>query len=239
MGDASWMLTRDEPSADLDQVVARLEALGGRPHEFKGMLTVTLPKARLIEGLTLARAEGLVMLTDVMGIDYLSYPGHRGERFTVLYNVHDLTGRARLFLRVDLADGESLPTATGLWKGANYLEREVFDMFGVVFDGHPDLRKILTPEDLDGHPHRKDFPLGETPTLFNDGRFLDPASFRSGLTGKDAGLTGWKGGARSGVVSSQGKLDGQGDGQSAPSTPAPGGRQGGDKPGSSGGGGQA
>ena len=71
-------------------------------------------------------------------------------------------------------------------------------MFGIEFDGHPDLRKLLTPEDLEGHPHRKDFPLGETPTLFNDGRFLDPAAFRAGLTGIDTGLTGWKGGQRSG-----------------------------------------
>src|SRR5690606_33619304 len=107
------------------------------------------------------------------------------------------------FLRVDLDDGESLPTATGLWSGASFLERETFDMMGVVFDGHPDLRKLLTPEDLEGHPHRKDFPLGETPTLFGDGRFLDPASFRAGLSGRDPGLTGWKGGARDGVVASQ------------------------------------
>ena len=90
-----------------------------------------------------------------------------------------------------------------LWPGAAFLERETYDMIGVEFDGHPDLRKILTPEDLDGHPHRKDFPLGETPTLFGDGRFLDPASFRAGLSGRDAGLTGWKGGARDGVVASQ------------------------------------
>src|SRR5690606_23327347 len=136
-------------------------------------------------------------------MDYLTYPGHRGKRFTVIYNVHDVAGRRRLFLRVDLDDGETLPTATGLWSGASFLERETFDMMGVVFDGHPDLRKLLTPEDLDGHPHRKDFPLGETPTLFGDGRFLDPASFRAGLSGRDAGLTGWKGGARDGVVATQ------------------------------------
>jgi NADH-quinone oxidoreductase subunit C len=72
-------------------------------------------------------------------------------------------------------------------------------MFGVEFAGHPDLRKLLTPEDLDGHPHRKDFPIGETPTLFNEGRFLDPGSFRAGLTGQDSGLTGWRGGTRRGV----------------------------------------
>jgi len=185
---------------------AALEALvelGGRVSEFKGMISVTLDRSAIIDGLRRVKELGFEMLTDVHGMDYLTYPGHQGKRFSVVYNVHDLSGAARLFLRVDLDDGESLPTCTHLWPGANFLERECFDMMGVVFDGHPDLRKLLTPEDLDGHPHRKDFPLGETPTLFNDGRFLDPPSFRAGLTGRDPGLTGWKGGARAGVRSVQ------------------------------------
>ena len=96
-----------------------------------------------------------------------------------------------------------MPTLTGLWRGANFMEREVFDMFGISFQGHPNLRKIITPEDLDGHPHRKDFPLDETATLFNEGRFLDPAAFRAGMMGRDPGRTGWAGGARKGVRSAQ------------------------------------
>jgi NADH-quinone oxidoreductase subunit C len=117
----------------------------------------------------------------------------------VVYNLYGIESGERLFIRVNLDDGETLPTITGLWKGASFMEREVYDMFGLEFDGHPDLRKLLTPEDLDGHPHRKDFPIGETPTLFNEGRFLDPASFRAGLTGRDSGLTGWRGGTRKGI----------------------------------------
>ena len=187
----------------MDSLLARLAELGGVHSEFKGMVSVTVPKRAVLDALRAAKAEGLEMLTDIHGMDYLTYPGHSGKRFTVIYNVHDVAGRRRLFLRVDLDDGESLPTATGLWSGASFLERETFDMMGVGFDGHPDLRKLLTPEDLDGHPHRKDFPLGETPTLFGDGRFLDPASFRAGLSGRDPGLPGWKGGARDGVVASQ------------------------------------
>lgn len=189
-------------TADVTAALAALNELGGQVKRDKDMLSVTVEKSQLILGLEALKSHGYLMLTDIFGIDYLTYPGHRGKRFTVAYNVHDISGANRLFLRVDLDDGESLPTATKLWKGASFLEREVYDMFGVEFQGHPDLRKLLTPEDLDGHPHRKDFPLGETPTLFNDGRFLDPAAFRAGLTGKDGGLTGWKGGARSGVVSS-------------------------------------
>ncbi|HZJ10626.1 MAG TPA: NADH-quinone oxidoreductase subunit C [Trueperaceae bacterium] len=187
----------------LKEGAAALEALGGTRGEFLDMISVTLPKAALIDGLKALREAGLEMLTDIHGMDYLTYPGHHGKRFAVIYNVHDVAATSRLFVRVELDDGESLPTSTGLWPGAAFLERETFDMIGVEFDGHPDLRKILTPEDLDGHPHRKDFPLGETPTLFNEGRFLDPATFRAGLTGRDEGLTGWKGGTRHGTVATQ------------------------------------
>lgn len=182
----------------------RLLEMGGELSEFKGMISVSLPRNAIIPGLEAAKAAGMVMLTDIFGIDYLEYPRHRGKRFAVVYNVHDIGGAGRLYIRVELDDGESLPTATGIWPGADFFERETFDMFGVIFDGHPNLRKLLTPEDLDGHPHRKDFPIGETPTLFNDGRFIDPAAFRAALMGKQPGLTGWKGGARHGVTSTQG-----------------------------------
>ncbi len=183
----------------VDTVVSRLVELGGKPATFKGMVSVTVGRERLVEAIKLAKEAGFEMISDIFGIDYLEYPGHQGERFTVAYNLYSVSGNERLFVRVDLDEHTTLPTITHLWSGANFMEREVFDMFGVVFEGHPDLRKLITPEDLDGSPHRKDFPLGETPTLFNEGRFLDPAAFRAGLTGKDEGLTGWKGGARKGV----------------------------------------
>lgn len=194
--------TRPLP-APLVAALAALEGLGGVRGEFLDMISVTLPKSAVLDGLKATRQAGLEMLTDIHGMDYLTYPGHRGKRFTVIYNLHDVVGSSRVFIRVDLDDGESLPTATGIWPGASFLERETYDMIGVEFDGHPDMRKILTPEDLDGHPHRKDFPLGETPTLFNDGRFIDPPSFRAGLSGREEGLTGWKGGVRHGIVATQ------------------------------------
>ena len=104
-------------------------------------------------------------------------------------------------MRVYLPENQThLPTVTDLWPGAGWLEREVFDLLGFVFDGHPDLRKILTPDDLEGHALRKDFPLGETPTLFKEGRFIDPAAFRAGLSGQSEGLTGWRGGSRKGYT---------------------------------------
>jgi NADH-quinone oxidoreductase subunit C len=181
------------------RVTETLKGMGAKPAEFKGMVSLTVAREQVAQAVRAAKEAGFSMLSDVFGIDYLHYPGHQGKRFSVVYNLYGIESGERLFIRVNLDDGETLPTITGLWKGASFMEREVYDMFGLEFDGHPDLRKLLTPEDLDGHPHRKDFPIGETPTLFNEGRFLDPASFRAGLTGRDSGLTGWRGGTRKGI----------------------------------------
>ena len=191
-------------------VVALLTENGGTEEEFKGMVSVTVARSAVVEAVRSAKEAGFVQLSDIFGIDYLTYPGHapkqsRRKRFTVAYNLYAVDAGERLFVRVQLDDGESLPTITHLWRGASFMEREVYDMFGVEFDGHPDLRKLLTPEDLIGHPHRKDFPVGETPTLFGEGRYLDPPTFRAGMMGKEPGLTGWTGGARKGVRSEQGR----------------------------------
>jgi NADH-quinone oxidoreductase subunit C len=185
------------------RTVERLAALGGEAGEFHGQVTVTVPAESVTTAVESAKTAGFDLLSDVFGIDWLNYPRHHGPRFSVLYNLYGIEANERVFLRVDLGEGTALPTITHLWPAANFMEREVYDMFGVVFTGHPNLRKLHTPEDLEGHPHRKDFPLGETPTLFNDGRFLDPTAFRAGIVGASRGLTGWVGGARKGVVSDQ------------------------------------
>ena len=188
-------LTRD--------VCAALEPHGGTVERFLDQVTVRLPREAILEAVQHAREAGFELLSDVFGIDWLRYPGHQGPRYAVTYNLYSIARGERLFLRVDVDDDESVPSITPQWPAANFLEREVYDLFGLHFAGHPNLRKIHTPEDLEGHPLRKDFPLGETPTLFNDGRFLDPAAFRAGMIGASQGLTGWVGGARKGVVSEQ------------------------------------
>ena len=138
------------------------------------------------------------MLMDAVGLDYQRFVRPTPRRFAVLYNTYHPEDHRRLFLRVWLADGQEVPSLYPIWRAANYLEREVYDLVGVRFTNHPDLRKVLTPDDLEGHPLRKDFPLGETPTLFGDGRFLDPATFRAGLTGQNPGLSGYRGALRRG-----------------------------------------
>lgn len=188
----------------VERVTETLKAeMGGKPAEYKGMVSVTVDHEQIVAALRAAKDAGFNMISDIFGIDYLTYPRHQGKRFSVVYNLYSIGANERIFIRVNIDDGVALPTITGLWKGASFMEREVYDMFGVEFIDHPDLRKLITPEDLDGHPHRKDFPLGETPTLFNEGRFLDPASFRAGMTGEDTGMSGWKGGSRKGVTSNE------------------------------------
>lgn len=83
----------------------------------------------------------------------------RTERFDVIYCLYSTVHRHRLRLKVRLADGTPLDSVTSVWPAAGWLEREVFDMFGVRFSGHPDLRRILMPEEWQGHPQRKDYPL--------------------------------------------------------------------------------
>jgi NADH-quinone oxidoreductase subunit C len=97
------------------------------------------------------------LLSDLTGVD-------RGideePRFEVVYQLRSLPNRTRLRLKVRVDEEEChVPTVSGVWKTADWHERETFDLFGIRFDGHPDLRKILTPDDLEGHPLRKDFPL--------------------------------------------------------------------------------
>ncbi|GBF05489.1 NADH dehydrogenase subunit C [Deinococcus aerius] len=160
-------------------------------------LTAIVPAERLREVASLLKERGF-MLMDVVGVDYSAYPERRPARFAVLHNVYHPESHRRLFLRVWLNEGEPLDSLYPVWKAANYLEREVYDLIGVEFVGHPDLRKILTPDDLEGHPLRKDYPIGETPVPFREGRFIDPAAFRAGLTGQSRGLTGWRGELRRG-----------------------------------------
>ena len=158
--------------------------------------TVIAPRDTFKAYLFELRQAGFKMLASVMGIDYLEYTEFMPERFAVVYQLLNLTNAERIIVKVYVPDGEKLPSVTDLWGTADWHEREVYDLFGLEFEGHPDLRKILTPEDLDGHPLRKDFPLGESPTLFREGRFIDPGAFRAGLSGKSTGLSGYRGGAR-------------------------------------------
>ncbi|MCA1587167.1 MAG: NADH-quinone oxidoreductase subunit C [Chloroflexi bacterium] len=109
------------------------------------------------------RATGFSFLASVHGVDY--YPEE--PRLGVHYELLDMAAVDRLTikLRVPL-DNPHVPSVTPSWPTADHQEREIYDMFGVIFDGHPSLRRILMPEDYEGHPQRRDFPIGGEPVLF-------------------------------------------------------------------------
>jgi len=96
------------------------------------------------------------VLLDITAVDYLN---KKEKRFEVVYLLLSIKNKTRLRLKVPVQDGEKVPTASLLWKNANWLEREVYDMFGIEFEGHPDLRRILLYPEFEGHPLRKDYPL--------------------------------------------------------------------------------
>jgi len=99
-------------------------------------------------------------LSDITALDWLGHEEEKNGRFEVIYNLYSLSHRYRFFLKIRLpANNPKIASLTHLWQGANWLEREVYDMMGIHFEGHPDLTKILTPDELEGHPLRKDFPL--------------------------------------------------------------------------------
>lgn len=132
-------------------------------HTFRDELTLVLSRDRVLDALHTARAAGFSILTDLTAVD--RHPDV--PRFEIVYQLTapDARSRIRLKVRVEEADA-TVPTATAEWPGANWLEREVFDLYGIRFDGHPDLKRILLPDDWEGYPLRKDFPLTEEPVQF-------------------------------------------------------------------------
>ncbi|MDD4891950.1 MAG: NADH-quinone oxidoreductase subunit C [Phycisphaerae bacterium] len=130
---------------------------------YVGTIRVTVPADRLDEVMRFLRDDPRTrfdMLADLTCVDYLGYPGLAPARFGVTYSLLSTTHNRRLWIKVFVSEDRlAVPTMTGLWASADWFEREVFDMFGVVFTGHPDLRRILTAPGMKYFPLRKDYPL--------------------------------------------------------------------------------
>lgn len=129
----------------------------------RGRAEIQIDPAKNVEVIERLRERGFDFLASLHGVDY--YPEE--PRLGVIYELLDMTEVRRVALkaRVSLAE-PGIPTVTGLWPGADFPERECYDMFGVIFEGHEDLRRILMPEDYEGFPQRRDFPVGGEPVLF-------------------------------------------------------------------------
>ena len=135
--------------------------------EFRGETTLVIDRASLVELCTFARDDAELefnMLSDVAGIDY--WPEE--PRFAVAYQLYSMRHGSDLRIKVYASGNDaSLPTVSGVWPASNWMEREIYDMFGLTFDGHPDLRRILMPFDWTGYPLRKDYPLGYEEVQFS------------------------------------------------------------------------
>lgn len=132
--------------------------------ESHGQEVVRVERHQLLDFATAAKESGFEVLADLTAVDWYR---HREPRFEVVINLLSMQHRARLRVLVGVPrDDTVVPSLVPVWPGANFPEREVYDLFGITFEGHPDLTRILMPDDWEGHPLRKDYPTGSVPVQF-------------------------------------------------------------------------
>jgi NADH-quinone oxidoreductase subunit C len=152
--------TRYPRYADASLIGAKFAGAVEEIIEAANEITIIAKREGLVELMTWLRDEPSLRfdyLSDVSGVDLGEFAS---PRFAVSYHLYSITHNHRLRVKVFLEeDDANVPTMWKVWKSSNWLEREVYDMFGVTFEGHPDLRRILMPADYEGHPLRKDFPI--------------------------------------------------------------------------------
>jgi NADH-quinone oxidoreductase subunit C len=146
------------------EVITQLEQQFGadtiRVSEFRDNTRIVIPARSVLEVLrTLKEQHGFDMLVDLTAVDYLYFPDAT-DRFGVVYLLLNVMSGERLIIKTFLNESHlRLPSVVPLWTGADWMEREVYDMYGIRFDGHPNLIRILTPLEFSAHPLRKDYPL--------------------------------------------------------------------------------
>jgi len=141
----------------------------------RGQLVVYPPRDDYLDVLTALRDDGYAFCTDITAVDYLLHadrplpPGVGHERFEVVVNLLSMEEAKRIRLRVQVPESDpTVPTVFELFPGTEAMEREIYDMFGIVFVDHPDMTRILMPDDWEGHPLRKDYPVARIPVQFKD-----------------------------------------------------------------------
>lgn len=154
------------PAGDelVDGLLRRVE--GAKAAVSQGDQTIRVEPDRLLDLAEAAHEAGFEMCVDITAADYL---GRRPDRFELVVNLLSVSRNRRLRILAALPEKDpTAPSLTSVYPGANFLEREAYDMFGIRFDGHPDLTRILMPDDWIGHPLRKDFATGEVPVQFKE-----------------------------------------------------------------------
>ncbi|MBN2388013.1 MAG: NADH-quinone oxidoreductase subunit C [Anaerolineales bacterium] len=143
----------------LQPIVEKLEKMfGATASEYRGDVSLVIPREQIIVACEQLKALGFELLSTLSAVDY--WP-QEAPRFHVLYQFTSVSRNLRLGLRVPVPGvNPTIPSVSGIYRNANWRERELWDMFGIKAEGHPDLRRILMPADWEGHPLRKDYPLG-------------------------------------------------------------------------------
>jgi NADH-quinone oxidoreductase subunit C len=153
-----------------------LPALAGVPHaEVRGQLVVHPDREDYVGVVQALRDDSFALCSDLCAVDYLEHldralpEGIDPERFEVVVNLTSLTRFRRVRLRVQVPESDPrLPTLFGVYPGTEAMEREAYDMYGIAFDDHPDMTRILMPDDWEGHPLRKDYSVGRVPVQFKE-----------------------------------------------------------------------
>lgn len=182
MSDETQQISPDEQVEQVEQADVAHPQGSSAPATLYGVPVSTafgdqvlhVDRSRYLDLVKALHADGYVLCADLTAADYLTHPGRRDvpvgvepERFEVIVNLVDLVGRRRIRVRCQVpADDPALPSLWDIYPGTEAPEREVFDLFGISFDGHPDLSRILLPEDWVGHPLRKDYESGRIPVQF-------------------------------------------------------------------------
>ncbi len=177
------------PKEAFDRVVAivqeRLPDVVERTDQSHGELTIYVDRDRLLDVLRLMRDHHdlrFELLSSVSGVDYLNHPQHQGDdrRLHAVYHLTSLTYRRRVRVEVAVTvEDPHVPSAVSIYPTADWHERETWDFFGIEFDGHPNLTRIEMPDDWEGHPQRKDYPLGGVPVEYKGAQVPPPEDRRA------------------------------------------------------------
>ena len=168
----------DDVADDLERAYPEFSSAIERVVVDRGELTLHIKREKLVEVAKILRDS--LKFEMCMGVSGVHYPNNVGRELVAVYPLLSITNNRRIRLEVTVADSDAhIPSLVEVWAGNNWHERETFDMFGIIFDGHPGLTRILMPDDWQGHPQRKDYALGGIPVEYKGATVPAPDNRRS------------------------------------------------------------
>ncbi len=168
----------DDVADDLERAYPEFSTAVERVVVDRGELTLHIKREKLVEVAKILRDS--LKFEMCMGVSGVHYPNNVGRELVAVYPLLSITNNRRIRLEVTVADSDAhIPSLVEVWAGNNWHERETFDMFGIIFDGHPGLTRILMPDDWQGHPQRKDYALGGIPVEYKGATVPAPDNRRS------------------------------------------------------------